>query len=131
VGGSARSNPFGSTRAVDTALRFTAIELKEKEREEERIPEKRERATEAETTMAAEAAAASEDDEVEEGWDGNTLKPEDAGLVTPKEDEDADRAADDVGDEELRRRDGGGEKKKRGERRYIEPKVVNSRAAIT
>ena len=114
--------------------------MKEKEREEEWIAEKREwyemrAAAKAEATMAAEAAAASEDDEVEEptgeeGCDGNTLKPEDAGPVTPEEDEDADRAADDVGDEEQRRRNGGGEKKKRGERRYIEPKVVNSRAAM-
>jgi len=108
-----KSNPFGSATAVDTSARFAAMELKEKEEKEQKKKEKEEK--DAAAAVAAEQAAA------EKAEEDKKAAEKAAEELTPEAESKDEKEGD--GKDEKKGKD-------RRERKFIEPKVVNSRAAM-
>ncbi|KAL7542058.1 hypothetical protein ACHAWF_007081 [Thalassiosira exigua] len=135
-----KSNPFGSAKAVDTASRFAEVDKKEREERERKRQEREERRRakddEKEDKMDVDEK---EEDEKEDDKKEEDKKEEDApeladeepaegGEEAEEEDKkDAEGDGEGAGEDE----EGGGKRaEQRRERRRIEPKVVNSRAAM-
>ncbi len=133
-----KSNPFGSATAVDTASKFAAIELKEREEKElqkQKRQEDDDNAKKENPPADDEQEEAKEETGEEEATSNNeivdTEEPE-GENVDEEDDEDEEEQANDKdadGDSTKdKRRDRGG--RNRGGRKIFEPKVVNSRAAM-
>jgi len=123
-----KSNPFGSAKAVDTASRFAAIELKEKEEKEKKEEEK---AAAAAKKAEEEAAKAKGQPPVVSRWTRGA--PVGGAPKEEEKEETVEKAAEETTEGETKEDKGDkkdGEKRERRERKQIEPKVVNSRAAM-
>ncbi len=139
-----KSNPFGSATAVDTASKFAAIELKERREVKDSSNNgwKKENQLESEPVSHEHEQVKEETNEEEEEEDialknevvGDAEEEPECGIADDEEEEDYDddevqhpyeNEADD--DTKERRRERGS---RGGRTKLLEPKVVNSRAAM-